>query len=91
MPDIESARLCVHVRGGQGAKARYGPLPSQTRERLRQYWPTHRNPVWLLPAPGRRGVGMSPASTPMPRNSGQDALRAALKASGLHQRASVHT
>ena len=27
----------------------------------------------------------------MPRNSVQDAFRAALKASGLHKRASVHT
>ena len=34
---------------------------------------------------------MATASTPMPRNSVQDALRAALKASGLHKRASVHT
>jgi len=34
---------------------------------------------------------MSTASTPMPRNSVQDAFRAALKASGIHTRASVHT
>ena len=34
---------------------------------------------------------MSTASTPMPRHSVQDAFRAALKASGIHQRASVHT
>jgi site-specific recombinase XerD len=91
MPDIESARLLVHVRCGKGAKDRSGPLPSQTLEGLRQYWKTHRNPVWRFPAPGRRGVGMSPASTTMPRHSVQDALRAALKASGLHKRASVHT
>ena len=47
--------------------------------------------VWLFPAPGRSGLGMSTASTPMPRNSVQDAFRAALKASGIHKRASVHT
>jgi site-specific recombinase XerD len=91
IPDIDSARLLVHVRCGKGAKDRYVPLPHQTLERLRQYWKTHRNPVWLFPAPGRSGVGMSTASTPMPRNSVQDAFRAALKASGTHKRASVHT
>jgi site-specific recombinase XerD len=91
IPDIDSARLLVHVRCGKGAKDRYVPLPHQTLERLRQYWKTHRNPVWLFPAPGRSGIGMSTASTPMPRNSVQDAFRAALKASGLHKRASVHT
>jgi site-specific recombinase XerD len=79
------------VRCGKGAKDRYVPLPHQTLERLRQYWKTPRNPVWLLPAPGRRGLGMATASTPLPRNSVQDACRAALKASGIHTRASVHT
>ena len=34
---------------------------------------------------------MSTASTPMPRTSVQDACRAALQASGLPTRASVHT
>ena len=34
---------------------------------------------------------MAMASAPMPRNSVQDAFRAALKASGLNKRASVHT
>ena len=91
IPDIDSARMLVHVRCGKGAKDRYVPLPHQTLEGLRQYWKTHRNPVWLFPAPGRGGIGMSTASTPMPRNSVQDAFRAALKASGIHKRASVHT
>ena len=90
IPDIDRARLLVHVRCGKGAKDRYGPLPHQTLERLRQYWETHRNPGWLFPAPGRSGIGMSTASTPMPRHSVHDAFRAALKASGLHKRASVH-
>ncbi len=91
VPDIDSARMLVHVRCGKGAKDRYVPLPQRTLELLRQYWHTHRHPVWLFPAPGRGGLGMSTASTPMPRNSVQDAFRAALKASGIHTRASVHT
>ena len=83
--------MLVHVRCGKGAKDRYVPLPHQTLEVLRQSWKTHRNPVWLCPALGRGGVERSTASTPMPRNSVQDALRAALKASGIHTRASGHT
>jgi len=91
VPDSDGARMFVHVRCGKGAKDRSGPLPPRTLALLRQDWSTHRHPLWLLPAPGRSGLGMSTASAPMPRNSVQDAFRAALKASGLQKRASVHT
>jgi integrase/recombinase XerD len=91
VPDIDSARLLVHVRGGKGAKDRYVPLPQPTLELLRQYWKTHRHPVCIFPAPGRGGIAMPTATAPMPRSSVQDAFRAALTASGIHKRASVHT
>jgi integrase/recombinase XerD len=91
VPDIDSARMLVHVRSGKGAKDRYVPLPPRTLELLCQYWKTHRHPTWLFPAPGRGGIGMSTASTPMPRNSVQDAFRGALTHSGINKRASVHT
>ena len=91
VPDIDSARMLVHVRHGKGAKDRYVPLPQRTLELLRQYWKTHRHPLWLFPAPGRGGVGMATASTPMPRSSVQDAFRVALTHSGNNKRASVHT
>ncbi len=91
VPARESARLVVHVRGGTGAPDRSGPRPPQILAWLRQDWTTHRNPGWLLPAPGRSGLGMSTASTPLPRPSVQDALRAALQARGIHTRASGHT
>ena len=91
VPDIDSARMLIHVRCGKGAKDRYVPLPQRTLELLRQYWATHRHPSWIFPAPGRSGLGMSTASAPMPRNSVQDAFRAARTASGSQKRASVHT
>lgn len=91
VPDIDSARMLGHVRSGKGAKDRYVPLPQRPLVLLRQYWTTHRHPVWLFPAPGRGGIGMSTASTPMPRTSVQDAFRVALKHRGIHKRASVHT
>jgi integrase/recombinase XerD len=89
--DIDAARMHIHVRHGKGAKDRYVPLPQRTLPLLRSYGVTHRHPVWLFPAPGRAGTGMSTATQPMPRSSVQDAFRAALKASGIHKRASVHT
>ena len=88
---IDAARLRIHVRQGQGAKDRCVPLPPRILARLRQYWGTHRQPVWIFPAPGRGGTGLSTASTPMPRSSLQDAFRAALQESGIHKRACVHT
>jgi integrase/recombinase XerD len=91
IPDIDSARMFVHLRCGKGAKDRYVPLPQRTLALLRQYWKTHRNPTWLFPAPGRGGIGMATASEPMSRSSVQDAFRAALKQSGVHKHASVHT
>jgi site-specific recombinase XerD len=91
VPDIDRARLLVHVRGGTGAKDRDVPLPQSTLEWLRPDWKTHRPPVWLCPAPGRGGTGMTTATPPRPSSRVPDAFRAARPASGLHQRASVHT
>lgn len=89
--DIDSSRMAIHVHRGKGAKDRYVPLPNRTLELLRQYWKTHRNPIWIFPAPGRGGIGMSTANEPMPRSSVQQAFKLALKQSGIHKRASVHT
>ncbi len=91
VPDIDSARRLVHVRCGKGAKDRYVPLPQRTLVLLRHSWAIHRHPLWLFPAPGRGGMGLPTATAPMPRNSVQDAFRAALRDSGIHKRASVHT
>ena len=48
--DIDSARMLVHVHRGKGAKDRFVPLPARTLALLREYWVTHRHPVWLFPA-----------------------------------------
>jgi integrase/recombinase XerD len=89
--DIDSTRMFVHVRLGKGGKDRYVPLPHSTLELLRQYWNTHRNPVWLFPATGRGGIHEGDAAKPTSHTNIQAAFRAALKETGIRKKASVHT
>lgn len=89
--DIDAQRQLIHIHHAKGGKDRYVPLPQSTLECLRQYWKTHRNPVWIFPASGRGGIRRSTATQPMPHGNVQDAFRAALRKSGLHKPASVHT
>lgn len=91
VPDIDSKRMLINVHHGKGAKDRYVPLPEKTLILLREHWKTHRNPVWLFPSPGRGGVHEPTSNKPLPKSSAQIAFREALKNSGIHKRASVHT
>jgi integrase/recombinase XerD len=90
IPDIDSARLFLHVRG-KGNTDRYVPLPPRTLELLRELWKTHRHGQWLFPAPGRSGRGEATAATPLPVASVQIAFQEALAKARVHQRASVRT
>jgi integrase/recombinase XerD len=90
--DIDSSRMMIHVHRGKGAKDRYVPLPSKTLLILRQYWKTHRNPLWIFPATGRNHQQMSVAQQPMSRSSVQGALRKAKQRAGITKRdVSIHT
>ena len=82
--DVDGARMVIHVRHGKGGLDRYVPLPRRTLELLREYWSSHRDPVWLFP-------GMTPAGGPMCATGVQRAFKAALAESGVHKPASVHT
>ena len=81
----------VQLRLGKGGKDRYMPLPHKTLTLLRKFWQTHRNPIWLFPAPGRSGTHMSTATEPLPRSSIQIVFKATLKDCGIHKKASIHT
>jgi len=91
VPDIDSARGLIHVRHGKGGKDRFVPLPQQTLLQLRGFWKTHRNPVFLFPAPERRVGAPSAATQPMHRSGLQRAFQLALSASGIHKDVSVHS
>ena len=89
--EIDSDRQMLHIRQGKGNKDRYVPLPEGTLKLLRDYWSTHRHPVWLFPALTRAGVRLSSATQPMDASSVQRAFKAALHESGVSKAASVHT
>jgi site-specific recombinase XerD len=89
--DIDSSRLLLHIHHGKGGKDPYVPLPATTLALLREYWKIHRNPTWIFPAPSRGNNKAAVANRPMPYCNVQDAFRAALKASGINKRATVHT
>jgi site-specific recombinase XerD len=82
---IDSDRLLLHVCHGKGGKDRYVPLPKPILEMLRQYWITHRNPVWLFPSAFQSG------KNPIEASGVQRAFRAALHESGISKLATIHT
>jgi integrase len=73
--DIDSKRMVVHVHRGKGAKDRYVSLPPRILTILREYWATHRNPVWLFPATGRDHDQAGSATEPMARSSVHRAMK----------------
>jgi integrase/recombinase XerD len=90
--DIDSGRMVLHIHG-KGKQDRYVPLPAPILPRLRDYWRTHRSPLWLFPAPTRRGLSHSLTHNggPVTDSSLQSALHRAVQKSGLAKRAHVHT
>jgi len=89
--DIDSARMLVHVHRGKGAKDRYVPLPSRTRNVLREYWVTHRHPQWLFPATGRDHKQAALATGPMDRSSVQGAMRRVVQELKFQKAISIHS
>jgi integrase/recombinase XerD len=89
--DIDGARMLVHVHRGKGAKDRYVPLPRRTLSLLRQYWATHRHPLWLFPATGRDHQHAASATGPMERSSVQGAMRRVVHELDFRKAISIHT
>jgi integrase/recombinase XerD len=90
--DIDSERMFVHIHQGKGRRDRYVPLPESTLKLLRDFYKTHRNPVWIFPAPGR---GRSPrimanAQRPISLENIQCAFKQARLKVGIHKKVSVH-
>jgi integrase/recombinase XerD len=91
VPQIDSARMVVHIQGGKGNKDRYVPLPQRALTMLRAHWLTHRHPFWLFPAIDPTSGTVYQASRPMAPDGMQRAFRSAVQEAGLHKHATVHT
>lgn len=97
--DIDAAQLRLHIRQGKGGKDRCVPITPRMIEELRHFWKTHRNKVWLFPAPGRpwrersedRNAVLGRATTFMSVSAVQNAFRLARAESGIHPQSCVHT
>ncbi len=90
--DIDSKRMLVHVHRGKGAKDRLVPLPHSTLLLMRQYWSTHRNPLWIFPTEGRNHKLASTAQSPMSESSVQGVIKAVLdQLNWSHRGISTHT
>ena len=93
VPDIDGDRALFHIHG-KGGKDRYVPLPDATLALLRTHWRTHRDPLWLFPArqaAADRHAAAGLSATPITRSTLQSAFARAVKQSGVHKRAHVHT
>ena len=90
--DIDSVSEIIHIRNGKGGKDRNVPLPQSILKILRQYWATHRNPVWIYPSRDKEGIyRLDIATKPMTVRAVQRAFLGALQESGVTKEVTVHT
>lgn len=92
IPQVDSARMQLHVHG-KGGRDRYVPLPEGTLLMLREFWKTHRCPIWLFPATTRKGLkhSLETEAGPIHRSSLQEAFRRARDKAGIRKKAHIHT
>lgn len=84
--DIDANRARVHVRNAKGNKDRLVPLPDTTLAVLRDFWRTHRNPVWLFPSRQGGFRAAARATTPLDRGGIQLTLRKVTAQCGIKKR-----
>ena len=88
IPDIDSRRMVIHIRGGKGRQDRDVMLSSTLLEALRDYWRgLRRKPTcWLFPG-GRWHTAKDPITTKVVWNACHEAAQHA----GLQNRVHPHT
>lgn len=92
VPQVDGDRLLLHI-DGKGGRHRYVPLPPATYTMLQRFWTSHRCPIYMFPAPTRKGLAHSLAvgAGPVNRSSLQAAFRRACDNARIHKPAHVHT
>lgn len=86
--NVDSDRGFLIIRQSKGNKDRNVPLPQKTLQLLRQQWVEHRDDSWIFPSVVHGKIN---AEKPISKSGVQSAFRKALKAAGIHKKASVHT
>jgi site-specific recombinase XerD len=90
--DIDAQRMLVHVRRGKGHKDRLIPLSPKPLALMRQYWASHRNPVWIFPYEGRDHKQAPTSERPMCETTPQKVIKSAVDQLGWQNRGvSTHT
>lgn len=75
---IDSKRMLIHIREAKGNRDRYVPLPQSTLQLLRLHYRTHKNSVFVFPAPGRGGNCESTSTKPLPDSGIQTVFKKSL-------------
>jgi integrase len=88
--DIDSQRMKVHVHLGKGQKDRFVTLPKTTLAALRNYWSSHRNPLWIFPA-GTTAKLRYAATGAMNRGGLQKSIQVIVKDCGIRKRVTIHS
>ena len=88
---VDSKRMLIHIQQAKGNRDRYVPLPESTLKLLRLHYKTHRNPIYIFPAPGRGGISESISGKPLPDSSIQTVFKKSLKEMCINKNASVHS
>jgi site-specific recombinase XerD len=81
----------VHIRNAKGRKDRLVPLPLATLKALRFYWKTHRNPIMIFPNLRGAKKTIRNSTGHMHYAGPQQALKGALKDSGISKRITIHS
>ncbi len=97
--DLDAAQLRRRIVQGKGGRDRGVPLTARMIQEWRAFWKTHRNPVWLFPAPGcawreravERAAVVKNATTHLSVSAVQNTFRLARAATGVHPQATGHT
>ncbi len=88
---VDSKRMLIHIQKAKGGSDRYVPLPETTLKILREHYKTHRNPLFVFPAPGRGEANESTSTKPLPDTSIQTVFKKSLGEVGIKKNASVHS
>jgi len=83
VPDIDSARMVIHVRRGKGRKDRLVPLSCRLLAELRAYWRRYHPRPWLFPG--------ADAERPISGSNMQRRFARLVQQVGLHKHCSLHT